>query len=290
MRRVEWALGAAIGTLLLVLAAAAAFGPAGAARAEAPDLESPVRTEVEQYDILSGSRKVGHMRLKKMIVKDLVILDTEFVAPYKTQDAGFETQVVYRGTDKPVPQRGKAVTRLGGFKLMEGAVEFAASGEQLTGKTETTGYADTDRKPFETPRTVKKDVTVTAALVLTHPALLHFGPLLLPAPGRIEKVAQMEIPDDLGYPQLVGFRPDCVLVRKPETADGLSEIALERVFAGGNAVAVMKMMIDRDGKIVESDLGRFVLRPARPEGEKPKADDEPKTGEKRKTPEKRKGK
>jgi len=278
MRRVGGFLLATAGLILVALAALPTRGPAGPARAEAAeagdaaDAESPVRTEILEFDILAGTRKIGHMRLKKMIVKDLVILDTEFLAPYKTQEAGFDSQVVYRGTAKPVPQRGKATTRLAGFKLMDGSVEFKASGEELTAQTEAIGYADIERKPFAVPRTTKKDVTVTAAMALTHAALLHFGPTLLPVPGRIEKVAQLEFPDDIAYPALVSFKADCVLARKPENAEGLSEIALERVFAGGNAIPLMSMTVDRDGKIVETAVGRFVMRPAKPAvGEKPKA-------------------
>jgi len=228
-----------------------------------------IRNEEWRFDIFTDNQKVGHMYLRAMVVRDIVILKTEFAAPFKGQDAGFDTEITYRGTDKPVPVRGKATTRLGGFKLMDGSVTFTVMGageaETLMAKTEVLGYADKDRKPFAQAMPANREAAAPNGLVLSYPAFLFFAPRLLPKPGQVDKVVYMGLPADIDFPDFLNFQTGCVLSRGMLTDDGRSEFALKRIYPGGNAVVVAALTIDRDGKIVESRMGRFTLRPESPE-------------------------
>jgi len=277
------------GWVPVVVAAAAVLGTAR------PVGSAALETQSLRYDVFVGERAVGEMRLDVMTIRDITIIEERFTAPMrvkgKSADAGFESEVVYKGTTRPVLSRGKVTTRLGEFKIMTGQVTVtasdgapeaaagtgasagtgtaaqtapspaAAAGRLWTVEAEATGYADLEQKPFATARTWKKTLSTRGDVLLTHAAFLLFAPKMLPGPGRVEHVVHVEFPDDIGFPELVNFGPGCVLQRRPAGADGKAEITLHRVFAGGNIVPLLKMTLDGSGKVVEMQLGRFTLRP-----------------------------
>jgi hypothetical protein len=260
-------------TVLAGLAGLAALAVAAAAAVEVkPQAPGPpsgptsvVRQEFE-YDIFAENQKVGRLRLRIMTVSDRVILDEEFLAQFKGQETGFDTQEVYRDGAKPVPQRAKAVTRFGDVKLMEGSITFEAKdGGPLSAKMEATGYADKERKPLAKAATVSKEVAVPEGTVLTHGALLYFAPRLLPAAGQKDKIVFMELPDDIDFPALVNFKPDCVLSRSAPNAEGNFEFLLKQVLAGGNAVPLATITMDEAGHVIETRLGRYAIRPHKAE-------------------------
>jgi len=258
------------GCALAIVAALGMLRPEGAS---AQGLGSGITTNVRQFDVFRGSRNVGHIRLKIMAVKDLVILDEELSVPIsvrgKTSEARAESQVVLRGATRPLPQRGKLTTYVGTFKIMDGTVEFTSAADGLTAKAEATGYADLERHPFNTPRTWEKQVPVPGEMVLTRAAMLYFAPRLLPKPGKIENVTRLAFPAGFDWPALIGASPDCVLQRHPATPEGTADITLHRVFAGGNIKTMMKLTVDAQNQVVEFHFpaGKgpaFTVRPASP--------------------------
>lgn len=246
---------AAVAALALVAAAVVALGASDA-----------VDTKVVRYDILTGRRAVGQMRLEVMTVSDLTILEEDFTAPFrgggKAQDAGFKSQIVYKGTDKPNPTRAEITTRIGRFKIMAGKVTFTRTGGQWAAEAEATGFADKEGKPFEKAREFTKTLSTSGDLLLTHAAFLYFAPRLLAGPGKIENVVHVELPDDIGFPEMLNLKPDCVLERHAAGADGKADITLHRVYAGGNIVPLLKMTVDKSGQVDEMRLGKFTLRRA----------------------------
>jgi len=273
----------AAGSAVSLGAAAPAAAPAPAAPAAAPAPAAPagvaeeagVRNEDLRFDIYIDNQKVGHMFLKTMAVADAAILDEEFAAPFKAQEAFFESKIVYRGTGKPVPQSAKVNTRFGAVNVMSGAITFTASGGTLTAKEEATGFADRDRKLLTKPLVSTKESVVPKGLVLTYAAFLYFAPLLLPAPGQLENIVYTEFPADINFPSLIKFNPDVVLTRAAETADGRSEFMVKRLYPGGNFIPITVMTIDKDGRIIETRVGQFTLAP---EGSKPRPAKEPTKG------------
>jgi len=240
----------------------------------AQGLGSGITTEVHEFDVFRSGRKVGHMRLKIMTVKDVVILDEELEVPFKGKGKAFparvESQVVFRGAASPMPQRGKLTARIGNFKIMDGTVEFTPASGGLSAKAEATGYADVERNPFETPRTWEKQLSLPGEMVLTRAAMLHFAPRLLPRPGKIENVTQLVFPHGFGWPSLISVNADCVLQRHPTSLEGTADITLHRVFVGGNIKSLLKMTVDAENKVVEFRFGGFTVRPAStPSEEKP---------------------
>jgi len=246
--------------LLVLMAAGAAVVLAGGS--------TPLETETLRFQVCEGGREVGQMRLEVMTIKNLAILKETFTAPYRVKgkafEAGFDSQVVYKGEGRPAISRGDMSTHIGTFKIMEGKVTFGQTEGQWAAEVEATGYADTERQPFENARSWTKTITTTGDLLLTHAAFLHFAPRLLKAPGKIEKVTYVEFPDDIGWPEALNFQTDCVLERHDAGVDGKAEITLHRVFAGGNIVPILKMTLGADGQVVEARLGKFTLRPPAP--------------------------
>jgi len=243
------------------LALAAVALAAGAARAGAPSLD----TQVMRYDILKGRQAVGEMRLEVMSVGDLTIIEERFTAPFRvggeSRDAGFKSQMIYKGGSKPVPSRGEVTTHVGDFKIMAGKATFTQADGAWAAETEATGFADTECKPFENARKVVKTVPAPGSLLLTHAAFLHFGPRLLEGPGKIENVAHIEFPDNIAFPQLLNVEANCILERHAAKEDGTADITVHRVFAGGNIIPLLKMTVDAKGKVVEMRLGHFTLQP-----------------------------
>jgi hypothetical protein len=218
-----------------------------------------VTTEQSSYDIYVGDppQKVGKMRLKTIAVKDVVIFEQEFQAPMGGKDAGFDVQMVYKGDDKPRAQRGKIVTRLGTFKIMDGTLEFGGSSVKVAAS----GYADKDQKPLTAPVQSTKDVPLPEGVAISFPAFLYYARRLLPQPGEIQKVSLMMAPADLDYPEMLSFQQGCVLSRSAPDADGRTEFVLKRVFAGGNAIPQATLSLDKSGKVIESRFNRFLLKP-----------------------------
>jgi hypothetical protein len=260
-----------MGLAVVAMAAMAAAAPAPAA-APAAEVESPLKTEELRFDIFVDTQKVGHMVLKIMTVRDVVIFEEEFVAPFKGQEAGFDSQIIYRGEAKPVPQSAKATTRVGSVNLMEGTLTFKTVPTGLACVETVTGYADAARRPLEKPLAAAKESPVPAGLVLTYPAMLYFAPRLLSEAGEIPAVVYAHFPADVDFPSFVKFDGGVVLSRGAETAEGRSEFMVKRVFPGGNIIGIATMVTDKDGKIVESRIGRFTLRPeGKPKPTKPAA-------------------
>jgi len=246
-------------------AAMAVLALAGAA-AVALAASDPVQTKTLRYDIVIGRRAAGEMRLEIMTVADMTILEEDFTAPFRgggrELDAGYKSQVVYKGADKPNPSRAEVTTRIGKFKIMAGKVTFTQTGGQWAGEVEATGFADTDGKPFEEAREFTRTLSTTGDLLLTPAAFLYFAPRLLPKPGKIENVVNVELPDDIGFPAMLDFKPDCILERHAASDDGKADITLHRVYAGGNIVPLLKMTVDKSGQVEEMRLGKFTLRRA----------------------------
>jgi len=281
--------GVLLGVAILSAGSAVSLGAAGAAAPAAPAPAAPaavpapaapagvaeeagVRSEDLRFDIYTDNQKVGHLFLKIMAVADAAILDEEFAAPFKAQEAFFESKIVYRGTGRPVPQSAKVNTRFGAVNVMSGAITFTAAGGTLTAKEEATGFADRDRKLLSKPLVSTKESVVPKGLVLTYAAFLYFAPRLLPAPGQLENVVYTEFPADINFPSLIKFNPDVVLTRAAETADGRSEFMVKRLYPGGNFIPITVMTIDKEGRIVETRVGQFTLVP---EGAKPRPTKEP---------------
>jgi len=260
MRRTQQTFLALSAPALLTLAAVAAAGVAG------------IDTKILRLDVLRGDRSVGQMRLEVMTVGSLTVIDEDFTATFRaageTTDAGFKSQIVYKGADTPNPTRGEVTTRIADFKIMTGKVTFSPTDGTWTAEAEATGFADTERKPFPTARSWSQSLSTTGRVLLTRAAFLHFAPRLLAAPGKIEDVTLVEFPDDIGFPKMLNFQPGCVLERRPAGADGKAEITLHRVFAGGNIRPLLVMTVDSAGKVVEMKLApmkdgtfKFTLRP-----------------------------
>jgi len=247
--------------------AASAVAAAGLAAAVALGGSADVQTSTLRYDVLIGRRAVGRMRLEVMTVSNLTVLEEDFSAPYRSggdkKDAGFTSQIVYKGTHEPNPTRADITTRIGRFKIMAGKVAFTKTGDGWAAEVGATGFADTEGKPFEKAREVTKTLTTTGRLLLTHAAFLYFAPRLLPKPGKIENVVHVELPDDIGFPEMLNFKPDCILQRHAAGADGKADITLHRVFAGGNIVPLLKMTVDASGRAEQVKLGKFTLRRAK---------------------------
>lgn len=231
----------------------------------------PVGMKTLRYDILVGRRAVGEVRLEVLTVANLTVLEEDFSAPFGrggSTMAGAKSQITYKGEETPKPARGEATTRIGDYKIMEGKVTFEKTDGQWSAKAEATGFANIERKPFETARQWTKTLTTGGDLLLTNAAFLYFAPRLLPKPGKIENVTLVQFPDDVGFPGILAFFSGCVLERHEAGPDGKADITLHRVYAGGNIKPVLTMTVGKDGKMVEAKRGvqsdgqfKFTLRP-----------------------------
>jgi hypothetical protein len=231
-----------------------AWGP-GRAPAESA---ATIDTRESNWDIFVDGQKAGRIHLKTMAVRDLVIIEEGLTVTLKGKETSFDNQIVYRSGEPPRPVRGKATTRLGPLKLMEGTAVFSGG----TVKTEISGYTDKDLKPVQTPLTETKDTPMPGGLILTYPAFMYFAPRLLADTGQIQKVAYLEFPSGVAFPEFLFANPDCVLVRGPAGSDGRVEFALKRIFAGGNSENLVAMTVDKKGNIQEVRLRPFLFRPA----------------------------
>jgi hypothetical protein len=241
------------------------FVPAPAAAAEPPaaDSASSVRSTTLEFELLADDKPAGKMAYRVMEVQNKVILQVRLEIIYRDKPAGYDSLIVYRTGERPLPERATASTRLGTFKLMEGEAQFvAAEGAGLVAQLDVRGFADRDLKPFDAPRELKKEIPVPAGLVLSAPAFLYFGPRLLDGPGRVENVVHLEVPDDIDFPAFLNFKTDCVLTRGAWDDQGRSEIVLAQRFPGDNYRPLAKITVDREGRIVAGMLGKFAFRPA----------------------------
>ncbi|MCX5654892.1 MAG: hypothetical protein NTY65_09625 [Planctomycetota bacterium] len=241
--------------LLAGLAAAMSAVRPGRAAGEAA---ATIDTKESDWDVFVDNQKAGRVHLKTMAIRDLVIIEENFSVTLKGKETSFANQIVYKTGNPPRPTRGKATTRLGPLKLMEGTAVFS----EASVKTEISGFTDKDLKPLATPLTETKDTPLPPGLVLTYPALMYFAPKLMPDTGQMPKVAYLEFPSGVAFPEFVFAVPDCVLVRGPVGADGRVEFSLRRVFAGGNIENLVAMTVDKKGDITEVRLRPFSLRPA----------------------------
>jgi len=249
---------------MIALATAARVPPPLHAAEVAGDAGSSVRSTTLEFELLAGDKPAGKMTYRVMEVQNKVILQVRFEIARRDKPAGFDSLIVYRTGEHPMPERATASTRLGTFKLMEGEAVFApaAEGGGLVAQLDVKGFADRDQKPFDAPRELKKEIPVPAGLVLSAPAFLYFGPRLLDGPGRVENVVHLEVPDDIDFPEFLNFKPDCVLTRGAWDDQGRAEIVLAQRFPGDNYRPLAKITVDRDGRIVAGMLGKFALRPA----------------------------
>jgi len=240
---------------------------AAAAEGAAGDSGSSVRSTTLEFELLADDKPAGKMSYGVMEVQNKVILQVRFEIARRDKQAGFDSLIVYRTGERPLPERATASTRLGTFKLMEGEAVFvpAAEGGGLVAQLDVKGFADRDQKPFDAPRELKKEIPVPDGLVLSAPAFLYFGPRLLDGPGRVENVVHLEVPDDIDFPAFLNFKTDCVLTRGEWDDQGRSEIVLAQRFPGDNYRPLAKMVVDREGRIVAGTLGNFAFRPATPE-------------------------
>jgi hypothetical protein len=224
----------------------------------AGEAAATIETRESNWDVFVGNQNAGRVHLKTMAIRDLVIIEENLTVNLKGKETSFDNQIVYKTGNPPRPVRGKATTRLGSLKLMEGKAEFS----DASVKTEISGYTDKDLKPVTTPLTEAKDTPLPPGLILTYPAFMYFAPRVLPDTGQMQKVAYLEFPSGVAFPELVFANPDCVLTRGPAASDGRFEIALRRVFAGGNFENLVAMTVDKQGEILELRLRPFTLRPA----------------------------
>jgi len=238
--------------------AALAIGAAGPARAPAESAPAAtIQTQESSWDVFVENQKAGKIRIKVLTVRDLVIIEENLAATLRGKDIAFDNQIVYKTGAEPRPLRGKAATRLGNLKLMEGTAVFSDAAV----KTEVSGYTDKDLKPLKESVQETKDTPVPAGLALTYPAFMYFAPKLLPEAGQIQKVSYLEFPLGVAFPEFVFFNPDAVLSRGPTDGEGKTEFALRHVFSGGNVKDLATMTVDKAGKILEVRLRPFVFRP-----------------------------
>ncbi|MBE3095595.1 MAG: hypothetical protein IMZ44_00525 [Planctomycetes bacterium] len=216
-----------------------------------------IQTQESSWDVFVENQKAGKIHIKVLTVRDLVIIEESLAATLRGKEIAFDNQIVYKTGAEPRPLRGKAATRLGSLKLMEGTAVFS----DATVKTEISGYTDKDLKPLKESVQETKDTPVPAGLALTYPAFMYFAPKLLPEAGQIQKVSYLEFPVGVAFPEFIYYNPDCVLTRGPAAADGRTEFALRHVFSGGNVKDLASMMVDKAGKILEVRLRPFVFRP-----------------------------
>jgi len=216
-----------------------------------------IQTQESSWDVFVENQKAGKIRIKVLTIRDLVIIEESLAATLRGKDIAFDNQIVYKTGAEPRPLRGKAATRLGSLKLMEGTAVFSDAAV----KTEVSGYTDKDLKPLKVSVQETKDTPVPPGLALTYPAFMYFAPKLLPEAGQIQKVSYLEFPLGVAFPELVFFNPDNVLSRGPTDGEGKTEFVLRNIFSGGNVKDLAAMTVDKAGKILEVRLRPFVLRP-----------------------------
>jgi hypothetical protein len=256
--------GLAMRRLLL----ASGLGAALVAGVAAVAFSGGIPTTTHEFVVFRKDRAVGKMRLKVMEVGDSRILTWRFEARHDEKTAVFASNAVYRAGERPTPVRVQGETHLGAFKLMKGTLEFAEDGRSARAEVE--GYASKDLKPWDPPKADERDVEVPEGLVLSYPAFVWFAPRLLGKAGRIEDVVRMDCPDDLDFPEFVNFTAGLVLVRT-DAEDGAQTYAMRRFYSGGNFRDVATLRLAPDGRIVESTVPPFTVRPA---GEAEAKDDE----------------
>jgi hypothetical protein len=263
---------AALAVLSCSVVALAAVGGGRAAGESAPTID----TRESNWDVFVEGQKAGRIYLKTMAVRDLVIIEESFTLNLKGKETSFDNQIVYKVGDQPRPIRGKATTRFGPLKLMEGTAVFS----EASVKTEISGYTDKDLKPVPTALAEAKDTPLPAGLVLTYPAFMYFAPKLLTDTGQKEKVAYLEFPSGVAFPEMVFANAGCVLTRGPVGSDGRIEFALKRVSSGGNSENLVAMTVNKKGEVFEVRLRPFSFRPAAPAPAPAPAPAAPKAGKK----------
>jgi hypothetical protein len=244
--------------------------PAAPAAPTAPAVDSPVQSETTEYNVFSVGpdkveKKIGDMSIKVTTANGVLFIDQTIHLPVKAKEMELVSEIIYRGGEKPVVQKGKLASRLGDFKQMEGTVVFTPKDGGFAAKEDFTGYADKEGKLLAKPVTTSREVPVPAGMLLTFPAILRMGPQLLPSPGQIDKVVYLRLPKDYLYPSFSEYVDTCVLVRGESGDDGHAQITLKQMFPGGNAQVRFVTTVDADGKVLEvrvpSGTSVLVYRP-----------------------------
>ena len=186
--------------------------------------------------------------------------DEDFEATLDGKGVAFTTQQVFRGGQMPVPSKAKVTTHLGTYKAMEGTLAFTEGSSGLVAKVTMTGYVDPKGNLYAKPPTETKDITVPGGTMLTHASLIFLGPRMLGAAGQKDKIVWAELPLWVEYPNLVNFRPECILVRQRPAADGTVQFAVKQMHPGGNEDLLTTMTLDASDKVIELRLPRYTLR------------------------------
>ena len=114
---------------MIALATAARVPPPLHAAEAAGDAGSSVRSTTMEFEVLADDKPAGKMAYRVMEVQNKVIFQVRFEIARRDKQAGFDSLMVYRTGERPLPERATATTRLGTFKLMEGEAVFAPAAE-----------------------------------------------------------------------------------------------------------------------------------------------------------------
>lgn len=232
------------------------------AAVDAASAVSITRTELDVFSEKSGE-KVGRMRIRVTRVAGVVVLKADFAADFKGDEAGYRSTLHYRTGQKPRLVRAEVSTRIDEVKLMEGRVALGDAGETGAAELTISGFADRKKRLFAEPKRIEKEVTPPEGAVLAYPSFLYFAPRMLSKTGRLEGLVYADLPDDLGFPELVQFFGDCVLVRTGRTDPAGFRIELRQKFAGGNYKTKAAAVYDTSGRVTEASFAGFVMRPAK---------------------------
>lgn len=248
-------------------------GPGTAGESAAPAVVV-TRTDFDVF-LKDSDRKVGAMGLVVTEVPGRVILDTDFTGPFRDEDAGFKSRIVYdcgasappAATARPRPMNAEVSTRAGRNRLMEGKVEFEAKGgDQGTtvARTVATGYADRKGTLYPAPKEQRGQVEVPEGVVLTYAAFVYFAPKLLRDTGTLDPAVYAALPKDLDFPEVLAFTGGCRLVRINLDELGACRIELRQMFPGENYKLKAYARYDYTGRVQETGFAQFTMRPAAP--------------------------
>ncbi len=240
--------------------------PLGRASA-ALDAASAVTIERTAFDVFArkDDKKIGRMTLRVTRVAGVVVVEAEFAAAFKDDEAGYTSKLHYRTGEKPRLVRAGASTRIGDVKLMEGTLEMGEEPDPGPAKLVASGYADHRKRFFAEPKKLEREVARPEGVVLAYPSFLYFAPRLLRQTGRLEGVVYADLPDDLVFPDFVEFFGDCHLVRTGGADLASCRIELRQQFPGGNHKVKAGATYDESGRIVEATFAGFVMRPPKEE-------------------------
>jgi hypothetical protein len=229
---------------------------------------------ITDFDVFSTrgdkiDKKIGTMTLKVRTVSNVVTVSEDLRFEGKDKEIQLVSQITYRGTDDPVPQKASVSTYYGTDKLMEGVVAYSPkTGGGLIAKEDIKGYGDKNGKLLPKQLDLGQDVPVPAGHVLSLASTVALARRMLPQAGQLDHVVWLRLPKDYGYPGFSEYVDNCVMVRGQPNEDGRSEFTIKQMFPGGNAQVRTSMTFDADGKVLEirvpSAQSGFIFRPAPP--------------------------